>query len=154
MSNSLRPHGLQHARLLCPSLSPGACSDSCPLCQWCHPTISSSVGTFSSFLQTFPASGSFPMSQFFASDRQSIGASVSASVLTVNIQDWFPLGLIDLNSLQSKRLKSLLQHHSSKALLLQCSAFFMVQLTSIHDYWKNHSFDNMSLCWQSDAFVF
>ena len=110
VSSSLRPHGMQHNRLLCPSPSPGVCSNSCPLSLWCRPTILLSAASFSSCLQTFPASGSFPMSQFFASDRQSIGASVSASVFTVNIQDWFPLGLIDLNSLQSKRLKSFLQH--------------------------------------------
>ena len=107
MSNSLLPHGLQHARLPCPSPS-GACSDSCPLSQWCHPTISSSVIPFSSCLQSFPASGSFLMSQLFSSNGQSIGTS--ASVLLMNIQDWFPLGL----------------HHSSKASILQHSAFFMV----------------------------
>ena len=92
MSDSLRPHGLQHARLPYPSPTPRACSDSCPLSQWCYPTISSSVSPFSSCLQSFPASGSFPMSQFFASGGQSIGASASASVLSMNIQDWFPLG--------------------------------------------------------------
>ena len=95
VSNSLRPHGLQHARLPCPSPSPGACSNSCLLSWWCHPTISFSVFPFSSCLQSFPASGSFPMSQLFASGGQSIGASASASVLPKNIQDWFPLGLPD-----------------------------------------------------------
>ena len=94
--DSLQPHGMQHARLPCPSPTPEACSNSCPSSQWCHPTISFSVIPFSSCLPSFPASGSFPMSQFFASDGQSIGASASASVLPVNIQDWFPLGLIDL----------------------------------------------------------
>ena len=93
MSNSLQPHGLQHARLPCPSPTPRACSNSCPLSWWCHPTISSSVIPFSSSLQSFPASGSFPISQFFTSSGQSIGASASVSVLPVNIQDWFPLGL-------------------------------------------------------------
>ena len=88
MSNSLQPHGLQHARLPCPSPSPRACSNSCPLSRWCHPTISSSVVPFSSCLQSFPASGSFLMSQFFAPGGQSIGASASASVLPMNIQDW------------------------------------------------------------------
>jgi len=92
VSNSLRPHGLQYRRLPCPSPTPGAYSNSCPLSQWCHPTISSSVVP-SSHLQSFPASGSFPRSLFFASGGQTIGASASASVLPVNIQDWFPLGL-------------------------------------------------------------
>ena len=101
LSNSLWPHGLWHARLPRTSPSPGACSNSC-LSQWCHPTISSSVIPFSSCLQSFPASGSFPMSQFFVSGGQSIGAS--ASVLPMSIQDWFPLGLTGLISLQSKEL--------------------------------------------------
>ena len=92
VSDSLRPHGLQHARLPCPSPTPGACSKSCPLSRWCHPTISSSVVPFCSCPQSFPASGSFPMSQFFSSGGQSIGASASASVLPVSIQDWSPLG--------------------------------------------------------------
>ena len=93
VSNSLWPHGLQHTRLPCPSPTLGACSNSCPSSQWCHPTISSSVISFSSCLQSFPASGSFLMSQFFTSGGLSIGASTSASVLPMNIQDWFPLGL-------------------------------------------------------------
>ena len=92
--DSLWPCGLKHARLPCPSPTPGACSNSCPSSQWCHPTISSFVIPFSSCLQSFPASGSFPGSQFFASGGQSIGVSVSASVLPMNIQDWLPLGLI------------------------------------------------------------
>ena len=107
MSGSLWPHGLKHARLPCPSPTPGACSNSRPLSQRCHPTISSSVIPFSSCLQSFPVSGSFQMSQFqmsqfFASGGQSIGASASASVLPVNIKDWFLLGLIGWISLQSK----------------------------------------------------
>ena len=93
MSNSLQPHGLQHTRLPCPSATPRACSNSCSLRKWCHPTISSSVVPFSC-LQTFPASGSFPMSQFFTSGGQSIGVSASASVLPMNIQGWFPLELL------------------------------------------------------------
>ena len=101
VSNSLRPHGLQHARLPCPSPTPRVYSNSCPLCQWCHPIISSSVVPFSSCLQSFPASGSFPMSQFFTSGGQSIGVSASASVLPMNIQDWFPLGLTGWIFLQS-----------------------------------------------------
>ena len=128
VSNSLRPHRLQHARLPCPSPTPRACSNSCPLSQWCHPTISSSVLPFSSHLQSFPASGSFPMSQFFPSGGQNIGVSASASVLPMNIRDWFPLGLTGLILLS----KSLLQHHSSKASILWCSAFFLVQLS--HPY--------------------
>ena len=96
MSDSLQPQGLQHARLPCPSPTPRACSNSCPLSWWCHPTISSSVILFSSCLPSFPASGSFPNSQFFESGGQSIGASASASVLPMNIQDWFPLGLTGL----------------------------------------------------------
>ena len=92
VSNSLQTHGLQHARPLCPWPTPGICSNLCPLSQWCHPTISSSVVPFSSCLQSFPASGSFSMSQIFASHGQSIGASASASVLPMNVQDLFPLG--------------------------------------------------------------
>ena len=104
MSDSLWPHGLRHARLPCPSLSPRACSNSCSLSRWCHPAISSSVARFSSCLQSFLASGSFPMSQFFASDGQSIGISASASVLPMNIWDWFPLGWTGWISFQSKGL--------------------------------------------------
>ena len=104
MSDSLRPHGLQHARLPCPSPTPRIYSNSCPLSQWCHPTISSSVVPFSSCSQSFPASRSLPMSQFFESGGQSIGVSASTSVLPMNIQDWFPLGLNGWISLQCKRL--------------------------------------------------
>ena len=102
VSDSLRPHGLQHARLPCPSPTPGVYSNTCPLSWWCHPTISSSVVPFSFCLQSGPASGSFQMSQFFASRGQSIG--VSASVLPMNIQDWFLLGWTGWTSLQSKGL--------------------------------------------------
>ena len=104
MSHFLRPHGLQHARPPCLLPTPGACSNSCPLSRWCHPTISSSAVPFSSHLQSFPASGSFLMSQFFASGGQSTGVSASASVLPINIQDWFPLGWTGWISLQSKGL--------------------------------------------------
>ena len=100
MFDSLPPHGLQHARLPCSSPAPGACSDSCPSSQWCHPTIKFSVIPFSSCLQSFPVSGTFLMIQFFALG----GQSVEASVLAVNIQDWFPLGLTDFISLLSKGL--------------------------------------------------
>ena len=122
---------MKHTRLSCPSRTHWTCSNSCPSSRWCHPTISSSVVPFSSHLQSFPASGSFPMSQFFTSGGQSIRVSASASVLPMTIQDWFPLGLIGWISLQSKGLsKSLLQHHSSKASIIWCSAFFMVQLSN------------------------
>ena len=104
MSNSLWPHELQHTRLPYPSSSPRVCSKSCPLSWWCHPTISSSVILFSSCLQSFPASESFLMSQLFASGSQSIGASALASVLPINTQGWFHLGLTNLISLQSKGL--------------------------------------------------
>ena len=102
MSNSLWPHWLPHARPSCPSPTPGAGSNSCPLGQWCHPTISSSVIPFFSHLQSFPASGSFPMSHLFISGGQRIGVSASTSVLPLNIQDWFPLGWTGWISLQSK----------------------------------------------------
>ena len=110
VSDSLRPHGLQHARLLCPSPSPRACSNPCPLSWWYHPTISSSVIPFSSCLQSFPASGPFLMSWLFASGGQSIGASLSASVLAMNIQGWFPLGLTGWIFLQSKGLSGVLSN--------------------------------------------
>ena len=106
MSDSLQPHGLQHARPPCPLLYPGVCSNLYPLSHWCYPTISSSIVPFSSCPQSFRASGSFPVSRFFASGDQNIGASVSASasVLSMNIQGWFPLGLTGLISLLSKGL--------------------------------------------------
>ena len=132
VSDSLQPHGLQHTRPPCPSPTPGVYPNSCPLSLWCHPTITSSVVPFSSCLQSFPASGFFSMNQFFTSGGQSIGVSASASVLPMNIQDWFPLGWTGWISLLSKGLKSLLQHHSSKASILQHSVFFIVQLS--HPY--------------------
>ena len=155
MSDSLRPHGLQHARPPCPSATLRVYSNSCPLSWWCHPTISSSVVPFSSCLQSFSASGSFPVSQFFTSGGRSIGASASTSVLSMNIQGWFP-GLTSLISLLSKGLSTVFfQHHSSKASILWRSTFLMVQhLTSIRDHWKNHSFDYMDFCWQSNVSAF
>ena len=138
---SVQPHGLQHARLPCPSPTPGACSNSCPSSWWCHPTISSSVIPFSSHLQSFPESRSFPVRQFFTSGGQSIGVSGSASVLPMNIQDWFPLGLTGWISLQSRGLLRVFSNTT-----VQKHQFFTTQLlysptlTSIHDYWKNHSF--------------
>ena len=144
---TLRPHGLRHARLPYPSPSHRACSNSCPSSQWCYPTTSSSVVPFSSCLSSFPASASF-LKSVFVSGGQCIGTSVPASVLLMNIQDWFPLGLTGLISLQSKgrTLKGLLQHHSSKPSILWRSAFFMVQSHG-HDYWDySHSCDNRDLC--------
>ena len=138
VSDSLWPHGL-HTTLLCPSPSPGVFSDSCSLSWWCHLTILSSFAPFSSCLLSFPSSGSFPMNWLLASGGQGIEAL--ASVLPMNIQSWFPLGLTGLISLLSKRLKNLLQHHSSKASILWHSALFIVQLS--HPYitnQKKHSF--------------
>ena len=121
MSNSLQLQGMQHARLPCPSPSPRVYSYSCPLSQWCHPTISSSVVPFSSCPQSLPASESFPGSRLFTSGGQSIGASASASVLPMKIQGLFPFGMTGLISLPSKGL----QHHSLKASILLHSVFFL-----------------------------
>ena len=136
---TLQSHGLQHARLPCPSPILGPCSNSCPLSWWCHPTISSSVVPFTSHLQSFPGSGSFPVSQSFTSSSQSIGVSVSASVLPMNIQGWFPLGLTGLISLQSKGPQKSFPTPQFKSIN---SLMLSPILTSIHDYWKkNHTFD-------------
>ena len=124
MSDSLQPHGLQHARLPCPSPTPGAYSNSCPLSRWCHPTISSSVIPFSSLLQSFRVSGSFPVSQFFASGGQSIEVSALASVLPLNIQDWFPLGWTGWISLQSTGLSRVFSNT-----IVQKYQFFCTQLS-------------------------
>ena len=141
MSNSLRPCGLQHARLPCPSPTPGACSNSC-IKSGCHPTISSSVVPFSSCPQSFPASGSFLMSQFFASGGQSIGASASASVFPMNIQNWFPLGWTGWISLQFKDSQESSSTQQFKSIIsLVLSFLYSLILTSIHGYWKNHSLD-------------
>ena len=129
MSDSLWPHGLQHARPPCPSLSPEFCPRSCPLYQWCRPAVSSSDALFSFCPQSFPASRTFPMSQLFASDDQTTGVSASASVLPISIQAWFPLRLTGLICLLSKGLRSLLQHHSSKASIILHSTFFTVRLS-------------------------
>ena len=137
MSDSLWPHELQHTRLPCPSPSAWVCSNSCPLSQWYHPTISSSVAPFSC-PQSFPASESFPMSWLFASGGQSIGASASASILLMNVQDWFPLGLTGFISLQSKELSRVFYSTT-----VQKHQFFKAQpslWSSSHpymnDYWK------------------
>ena len=144
MSASLWPHGPQHTKLPCPSWSLGVCSNSCPLSRWCHSIISSSVASFSSYPQSFPASESFPVSWLFTSSGQRIGASALASVLPINIKDLFPLGLTGLISLLSKFPcsqefipASLFKSINSLAL----SLLYGPTLTSIHDYWKNHSFD-------------
>ena len=140
VSDSLRPHESHHARPPCLSPTPGVHPNSCALSQWCHPAMSSVI-PFSSCPQSLPASGPFPMSQLLTWDGQRIGVSTSASVLPVNTKDWSPLEWTGWISLQSRGLKSLLQHHSSKASILRHSAFFSPTLTSIHDHWKNHSFD-------------
>ena len=123
-SDSLRPHGLQHARPSCPSQTPGVYSNACPLSWWSHPTISSSVIPFSSCLQSFPASGSFQMSQFSTSGGQSTVVSASASVLPMNVQDWFPLGLTGWISLQSNRLSRVFSNTT-----VQKHQFFGTQLS-------------------------
>ena len=152
---TLQPCGLQHARLPCPSLSLGACSNSSPLSRWCHPTISSSAAPFSFCIKSFPASGSFPMSLLFASDGQSVGTSALASLLPMNIQGWFPLGLTGLIYLLSKGLSVVFSITT-----VQKHQFFGTQLlygptvTSVHDYRKNRSFDYTHLCWQSDVSAF
>ena len=139
---TLRPHESQHVRPPRTSPTPGVYSNSCPSSRWFHPAISSSVVPFSSCPQSLPASGSFPMSQLFAWGGQSIRVSASASVFPMNTQDWSPLGWTGWISVQSEGLKSLLQHHSSKASIFRCSAFFnSPTLTYIHDHWKNHSLD-------------
>ena len=154
MSDSLWPHGLQHARL--PYLSTTrAYSNSCPSSWWCHPTISSSVIPFSSHLQSIPGSGYFQMSQFFTSDGQSIRVSASASVLPMNIRDWFLLGWTAWISLQSTGLSRVfsnttVQNHQS----LVFSFLYSPTITSTHDYGKNHSLEEMDLCWQSNISAF
>ena len=139
LSDSLRPHELQHSRPRCPSPTPRVYSKSCPSSQWCHPTISYSVVPFSSHLQSFPASGSFPMSQFFASGGQNIGVSASASFLPMNIQDWSPLGWTGWIPLQSKVLSRVFSNttvQKQKLIpqfkILWSSAFLIVQLS--HPY--------------------
>ena len=152
MSNSLRPHGLQHARLPCPARTPWACSNSCPLSQWCHPTISFSFP----FPPAFNLSQHQGLFQWVSSSHQvakvlglqfSISPSNEHPGLISFRMDW-----LDLLVVQGT-LKSLLQHHSSKASILWGSAFF-ITLTSIHDCWKNHSFDYTELCWQSNVSAF
>ena len=142
VSDSSRPHESQHARLPCPSPTPRVYPNPCPSSQWCHPAISSSIVPFSSCPQSLPASGSFPMSQHFAWGGQSTGVSASTSVFPMNIQDWSPLGWTGWIFLQSKGLSRVLsnttvqKNHTSALSFLHSPI-----LTSIHDYWKNHSLD-------------
>ena len=129
MSDSLRPHGMQHTRPPCPSPTPGVYPNSCPLSRWCHPTISSSIIPFSSCLQFFPASGSFQMNHLFASGGQNIGVSASTSVLPMNTQDWSPLGWTSWISLQSKGLSRVFSNTT-----FQKHQFFGAQLSSQSNY--------------------
>ena len=152
MSDSLRSHGLQHARLPCPSLSPRVYSDSCPLSQVIPSNHLIFCCPFSSCLQSSPASGSLPVSRLFPSGGQSIGASASASILPMSFQGWFPLGLTGFISLQSKGLsrifaRTTIQSISSSGL----SLLHGPTLPSVHDYWENHNFDCMDFCRQSDV---
>ena len=142
LSDSLRPHELQHARPPCPSPTPRVHSNSRPPSRWCHPAISSSVIPFSSCSQSLAASGSFPMSQLFAWGGQSIGISASASVLPMNTQDWSPLEWTGWISLQSKGLSRVFPTPQFKSISSSALSFLhSPTLTSIHDHWKNHSFD-------------
>ena len=156
MSDFLQPHGLQHTRPLCPSPTPRASSNLCLPHWWCPPTILSSVVPFSFCLQSFSVSESFPGSQFFTPGAQSIRVSASASVLPVNIQDWFPLGWTHWIFLQSKRLSRVFSSATvwKHQFFFVLSLFYGPTLISIHDYWKNHTFDYMDLCWQSDVSAF
>ena len=131
-----QPRKLQRSRLPCPSPTPGAYSNSCPLSRWCHPTISYSVIPFYSRFQSFPASGSFSMSRFFASGSQSIRVSTSASVLPMNIQDWFPLGWTGWISLLSKGLSRVFFNTTVQKHQFFGDQLYNPTLTSIHDYWK------------------
>ena len=145
MSDSLWTHGQQHARLPCLLPTPGAYTNSCLSSQWYYATISSVI-PFSSHLQYFPASGSFPMSQFFTSGGQSIGVSASTSVLPMNIQDSFPLGWIGWISFQSKGLSRVFSNTTVQKHQFFCSQLYSPTLTSFLYYWKIRSFDWMDLC--------
>ena len=142
MSDSLRLHKLQHTRPPCPSPTPRVHPKPCPLSQWCHPNISSSVFPFSSCLKSFPASGSFPMSQLFASGGQSIGVSASASVLQMNTQDWSSLGWTGQSPCSPRDSQESSPTPQFKSINSSALSFLhSPTLTSIHDYWKNHSLD-------------
>ena len=142
VSDSLWPHELQHTRPPCPSPTPGVYPNPCPSSWWCHPTISSSVVPFSCCPQSFPESGSVPMSQIFASGSQSIGVLASTSVLPMNTQDWSPLGWTGWISLQSKGLSRVFSKSQLKSINSSVLSFlYCPTLTSILDHWKNHSLD-------------
>ena len=157
MSNCLWPHGLQHARFPCLSLSPGVCSNLCPLSQRCYLTILSSISPFSFCLQSFPASREwvFPMSWLFPSGGQSIRASASASVLSMNIQGWFPLRLTSLIYLLSKELSRVFSNTTVQKYQFLSAQPSLWSNSHIHTcHWKNHCFDYMDLCQQSDISAF
>ena len=142
VSDSLQPHESQQIRPPCPSQTPGVHLNPCLLSRWCHPTISSSVVPFSSCPQSFPESGYFQMSQLFASGGQSIGVSASASDLSMNIQDWFPLEWTGWISLKSKGLSRVFSNTTVQNINSSVLSFlYSPTLTSIHDYWKNHSLE-------------
>ena len=155
MSDILRPQGLQHNRAPYASLTPRVYTNSSQLSRWWHPTISSSVLPFSSHLQSVPASGSFPMSQYFTSGGQSIEISVLTSVLLMKTQDWSPLGSTSWTSLQSKGLSRVFSNTTvQKHQFFALSFLYGPTLTSIHDYWKHQSFDFTDLCRQSNVSAF
>ena len=155
VSNSLWSHGLQHARPPCPSQTPRASSNSCPSSQWCHPTISSSSSPSPPVFNLFQHLGLFPMSQFFASSGKSIGVSVSALVLPINIQDWFLWGLTGLISCSPRYSQESSPMPQFKSISSSALSFlYGPTLTSIHDYWKSHSFDYMDLCLQGNVSAF
>ena len=152
--DSLQPHGLESSRLPCPPLSPRVSSNSCPLGWWCYLTISSSAAPFSFCLQSYPALGYFPVSWLFTSGGQSIGASASASVLPMNIQDWFPLGLTCSSSLQSKGLSSIFSRTRIwKSQIFSAQPYGPTPIF-VYDYWNNYSFDYTDLCQQKDVSAF
>ena len=151
VSDSLWPHGLQLARPPCPSPTPRVFTNLCPLGWRCHPTFI----LFASCPQSFPASGSFQMSQFFTTGGQSIGVSASASDLSMNIQDWFPLGWTGWISFLSKGLSRVFSNTTVQTINSSALSFlYSPALTSIYDYWKNHNFDYIHLCWQSYVSAF
>ena len=155
ISKSLQPHESQHARPICPSPTPGVYLNPCPSSRWCHPAISSSVVPFSSCPQSLPASGLFPMSQFFSWGSQSTGLSASASVLPINTKDWSPLGWTGWISLQSKGISRVFSNTTIQSIKSSVLSFlYCPTLTSIQDHWKNHSLDQTDLCWQSNVSAF
>ena len=155
MSNSLQPDGLQHTRLPCPSPTPRACSNSCPSSQWCQPTVSSSAVPFFSHLQSFPASGYFSVNQYFTSGGQSIRTSASASVLPMNIQDWFSLGLTGLISLQAKGRSRVFSNTTVQKYQFFSAQLYLWSNSHIHTWLlENDSFDLMDVCQQSNVSAF